>query len=45
MPGGIAGLHGPRGSGSLKFETVNMVMSPAGLGNEKDCFDEAQQQL
>jgi hypothetical protein len=31
--------------GSLESETVNMVMSPAGLGPENDCAGEYQRQL
>jgi hypothetical protein len=30
---------------SLEFETVNVVMSPTGVGPQNDCADEDQQQL
>jgi hypothetical protein len=36
----------PPGWRRVRFETKNIiVMSPAGLGSEKDCAGEAQQQV
>jgi hypothetical protein len=31
--------------GSLKYERINMVTSPTGLGPKNDCAGEDQQQL
>jgi hypothetical protein len=31
--------------GGVSNETVNMIMSPAGLGSENNCIGEGQQQL
>jgi hypothetical protein len=35
----------PSRLGSLKIETINMVLSPAGLRPDKDSAGDAQQQL
>jgi hypothetical protein len=46
VPGGyICGDMALQLGGSLESETVNVVMSPAGLGPENDCAGEDQKKL